>query len=399
MAEHMEVDDSVTTSQPSAKVLCVFLCDEQNANCVQLSGSFTNWQLHSMFKEGTEWVNKLQISPGRHQFKFVIDGCWKHDESIPTVTDEHGNINNIVDISDQNSSVRFGRNITYANIILFVGKTGKGKSRIVEILCDRSDLASIKRTKSYTTHISIYPSVGSDPTFHIVDTPGFGDSEGRDGIFIRELITNLKKMTLGIVLVVYVKSALDRLDNEEKKNISILNDMFEDKLFANFAVMLTNADLEDCEQTLKETTNDHITELKNVPVVAFYGRGENVGSSKMAAFALFKEFAKKETLMTSTLRQVKLDQEKLLELQKKINLELDEKERLKAQLELERTKVSMERQTQTNMTNATNSYVDIKEAKFKGFTHLGKAIDRGINWLGDNIKNMNEWLWNLKKKS
>jgi len=382
------------TTSGSGTVPCVFLCDEQNAKCVQISGTFNNWQLQTMHRERAEWVCKLHVAPGFHQFKFIIDGSWIYDESLLTITDNFGNINNTVEISDLNYNVvRFSNNRSYTNIILLVGKTGKGKSRIVEILCGRSDLSSTKRTKSYTTHISIYPTVGSDITFHLVDTPGFGDSEGRDGIFIREMITNLKKLTQGVVLIVYVKSTLDRLDIDEKKNISMLNNMFEDKMFANFAVMLTNADLEDSQQTLMETTKDHMTELKNIPVMVFYGKGELMAKSKVAAFALFKEFEKKERLMTSTLQQVKLEQDKLQELQKKISLECDEKEKLKAQLELERKRVSIEMQTKENLKNATDSYVTKKEEKFEYFTYLGKKLDQGVNWFGDNIKNFNDWLW------
>ena len=98
--------------------------------------------------------------------------------------------------------------------ILLVGKTGKGKSRITEILCNKTGLSSNTRTNSYTNQIHCYSLPNNE--FTIIDTPGFGDSEGRDNIFIGQLYQLLKYLEDGLVLIVYVKSELDHLDHNEK---------------------------------------------------------------------------------------------------------------------------------------------------------------------------------------
>jgi 5'-AMP-activated protein kinase regulatory beta subunit len=38
------------------------------------------------------------LEPGTHQYKFIVDGVWRHHPDQPTVHDEVGNINNFVDV-------------------------------------------------------------------------------------------------------------------------------------------------------------------------------------------------------------------------------------------------------------------------------------------------------------
>lgn len=155
--------------------------------------------------------------------------------------------------------------------VLLVGKTGKGKSRIVEILCNMNGI-SHRGMKSCTAKITAYET-NSDPMFRVIDTPGFGDTEGRDGIFIAQWANYLRKLEHGLVLVVYVKSIRDRFDAQEQKNVQLLNEMFEEKLFTNFVVCLTNADLEsheDAESSVKEH-EEALPKIK-IPVILWLGK-------------------------------------------------------------------------------------------------------------------------------
>jgi hypothetical protein len=49
-----------------------------NAKTVFLAGDFNNWTPNAfpMKKEGDEWSFKVNISPGKHLYKFVVDGRW-----------------------------------------------------------------------------------------------------------------------------------------------------------------------------------------------------------------------------------------------------------------------------------------------------------------------------------
>jgi len=54
------------------------------------------WKPHEMIKQGTKWRVAMWLSPGPHQYKFIIDGEWMHDMTRPSVVDPAGNTNNII---------------------------------------------------------------------------------------------------------------------------------------------------------------------------------------------------------------------------------------------------------------------------------------------------------------
>jgi 1,4-alpha-glucan branching enzyme len=49
-----------------------------NAKRICVAGSFNNWSPGSfaMHKEGDEWVIEQHLAPGKHVYKFVVDGKW-----------------------------------------------------------------------------------------------------------------------------------------------------------------------------------------------------------------------------------------------------------------------------------------------------------------------------------
>jgi hypothetical protein len=52
-----------------------------NAKRIFLSGEFNNWSetAYLMKKEGDEWVFSVHLSPGKHLYKFIVDGNWVID--------------------------------------------------------------------------------------------------------------------------------------------------------------------------------------------------------------------------------------------------------------------------------------------------------------------------------
>lgn len=67
-----------------------------DSTTVQLAGSFNGWNpnLQPMTREGDEWVAELHLIPGRHMYKFVVNGNWLTDPDNP-----------IADSTDHNNSV------------------------------------------------------------------------------------------------------------------------------------------------------------------------------------------------------------------------------------------------------------------------------------------------------
>ncbi|XP_043709812.1 sucrose nonfermenting 4-like protein isoform X3 [Telopea speciosissima] len=67
---------------------------------VFLSGSFTRWSEHVPMSpmEGCPTVFQAicSLTPGYHQYKFFVDGEWRHDENQPFVTGNYGTVNTVL---------------------------------------------------------------------------------------------------------------------------------------------------------------------------------------------------------------------------------------------------------------------------------------------------------------
>ena len=67
---------------------------------VHLCGSFTNWlETVPMAPNQTPNGNQVfsvvcNLPPGYHQYKFIVDGEWRHDENQAFIQDPLGNVNN-----------------------------------------------------------------------------------------------------------------------------------------------------------------------------------------------------------------------------------------------------------------------------------------------------------------
>ncbi|KAK9804840.1 hypothetical protein WJX72_008237 [[Myrmecia] bisecta] len=65
---------------------------------VHLCGSFTRWveTVPMLPLEGSPGVFSVvvHLPPGYHQYKFIVDGEWRHDETQPFMPDPLGNVNN-----------------------------------------------------------------------------------------------------------------------------------------------------------------------------------------------------------------------------------------------------------------------------------------------------------------
>ena len=90
----------VTLPPPSLKGNTTFrLKGYADASIVALAGSFNNWnQSQYVFgREGDEWICRIELEPGEHAYKFIIDGNWLLDPANPnTQDDDYGVKNSIV---------------------------------------------------------------------------------------------------------------------------------------------------------------------------------------------------------------------------------------------------------------------------------------------------------------
>ncbi|KAI3424253.1 hypothetical protein D9Q98_009607 [Chlorella vulgaris] len=67
-------------------------------NQVHLCGSFTRWvetvPMTALDGQPGTFTVVVHLPPGYHQYKFIVDGEWRHDESQPFMPDPLGNVNN-----------------------------------------------------------------------------------------------------------------------------------------------------------------------------------------------------------------------------------------------------------------------------------------------------------------
>jgi len=72
---------------------------------VQVAGEFNGWTPQAAERRETGWELKLNLQPGRYQYKWVVDGNWLVDTTQKTETDESGNQNNVLTIDSDGSEV------------------------------------------------------------------------------------------------------------------------------------------------------------------------------------------------------------------------------------------------------------------------------------------------------
>ena len=68
------------------------------ARIVAVAGTFNNWNQSQMLcgKEGDEWVCRLDLTPGKYTYKFIIDGDWILDPDNPTTEEDDRGFTNSV---------------------------------------------------------------------------------------------------------------------------------------------------------------------------------------------------------------------------------------------------------------------------------------------------------------
>jgi putative ABC transport system permease protein len=84
---------------------------------VSLAGDFNGWNpnLQPMTKEGDEWVANLILTPGRHVYKFVVNGQWltDPDNSLVDTADHDNSIFMVAETEAYKKAARAFREVTF----------------------------------------------------------------------------------------------------------------------------------------------------------------------------------------------------------------------------------------------------------------------------------------------
>lgn len=72
------------------------------AKKVSLAGSFNKWDTKKLAAKKDSrgnWIVKTSLKPGRHEYKFFVDGCWVNDSNCTScVPNSFGTHNCVIDI-------------------------------------------------------------------------------------------------------------------------------------------------------------------------------------------------------------------------------------------------------------------------------------------------------------
>ncbi|XP_075224803.1 5'-AMP-activated protein kinase subunit beta-1 [Lycorma delicatula] len=72
---------------------------------VLISGTFSNWKTIPMVKSHGDFVTIIDLPEGEHQYKFFVDGEWKHDPSVRIIDNGMGSKNNLVTVKKSDFEV------------------------------------------------------------------------------------------------------------------------------------------------------------------------------------------------------------------------------------------------------------------------------------------------------
>ena len=100
----------VTLPPPALKGNTTFRLEGySDASIVALAGSFNNWnQSQFIFgKEGNEWICRIDLEPGKHAYKFIVDGNWLLDPANPNTEDDDYGVKNSVIVVTKDSGHRY----------------------------------------------------------------------------------------------------------------------------------------------------------------------------------------------------------------------------------------------------------------------------------------------------
>jgi len=94
----MDTAKSVANTSPTAISWTEDSCDVVH---VEVAGTFSSWSGIPMARSSCgEWTVSLDLAPGRHEYKILVDGDWRIDDSVPSVPNDMGSSNNVFEVHD-----------------------------------------------------------------------------------------------------------------------------------------------------------------------------------------------------------------------------------------------------------------------------------------------------------
>jgi 1,4-alpha-glucan branching enzyme len=88
-------------SSTAKEIATEFRLYSPKAKNVSVTGTFNNWDTKkdSAKKDSKgNWTRKINLKPGRYEYKFFVDGSWINDPNSNAVFNSFGTQNSVVEI-------------------------------------------------------------------------------------------------------------------------------------------------------------------------------------------------------------------------------------------------------------------------------------------------------------
>lgn len=86
-------------------ILCFCFSRDGGGKEVLISGTFSEWKSLPMVKSHGDFVLIVDLPEGDHQYKFCVDGEWKHDPKLKNIDNDVGSKNNLVTVRQSDFEV------------------------------------------------------------------------------------------------------------------------------------------------------------------------------------------------------------------------------------------------------------------------------------------------------
>ena len=99
--------------------------NEQN---IFFACSIDDWVQHPMVLSmddrnlDFEWKFNINLPPGTHEYKYIVDGVWRHDASESSVDNIYGTYNNVVTIKEEEIDITTEKLVMWGKLIDPFGK-------------------------------------------------------------------------------------------------------------------------------------------------------------------------------------------------------------------------------------------------------------------------------------
>jgi predicted GTPase len=127
--------------------------------------------------------------------------------------------------------------------VCFIGATGSGKSQSCNTICGKDYFEASANMNSHTYETKgILAHWFGDPNndkIFVIDTPGLGDSQGRDTKHIANMVCAIQQIEYIHSFVITINSQNPRVDDNLKGMLRIFERMFGNGFFANSIFLFT----------------------------------------------------------------------------------------------------------------------------------------------------------------